>query len=127
MRQLAFAAVLACAAAITIERLHSKRDKVTLSVEPDAAPQVVRLCEFSHALDSPIACRCEDSFVPLSPGVSDQPYTLGNAIVTANAPVELEFTCPSSRTGGAFEPGGAFSIYSGPVFPDDGHSPIRVR
>jgi hypothetical protein len=91
----------------------------TFALPPDAPPQVVRITEFSHTLDSPIPARYEDSWVPLSPGVSDQPYMLANTTVTASAPKTVTFTCPGPRTGGDPEPGGVFSIYSGPVFPDD--------
>jgi hypothetical protein len=100
---------------------------VTFSVENRATPQVVRLCEFSKTLDSAIPCRYEDSFVPLLPGVSDQPYMVGTVIVAASSPVTLTFTCPGPRTGGAYEPGGAYSIYTGPVFPDDSHATVSYR
>jgi lysyl oxidase len=81
--------------------------------------QIVRLTEFSHALDAPIPARYEDSYVPLQPGVSDQPSMLANVIVTSSSPAHVTFTCPSPRTGGAYEPGGTYSIYTAPVFPSD--------
>jgi len=80
---------------------------------------VVRLTEFSTALNSPIPARYEDSWVPLQPGVSDQPAMLANVVVQASSPVQVTFTCPSPRTGGVAEPGGRFSVYTAPVFPDD--------
>lgn len=91
----------------------------TFSIPRGAAPQVVRLCDYSHALGAPIPCRHEDTWVPLAPGVSDQPYTLADAVVTAERPVTLSFACPSPRTGGEAEPGGVYSVYTAPVFPDD--------
>jgi hypothetical protein len=100
---------------------------LTLSVPADSAPQVARLCEFSHALDSPIACRYEDTWVPLAPGVSDQPYTLATAIVTPALPATVTFACPSERAGGTYEPGGAYSIYTGPVYPDDARAMVQGR
>lgn len=96
------------------------------SIPADAAPQVVRITEFSHALNSAIPARYEDSWVPLSPGVSDQPYLLANGVVTATDPAALSFTCPGPRTGGAIEPGGAYSVYTAPVFPDDQAAPVGV-
>jgi hypothetical protein len=70
-------------------------------------------------LNSPIPARYEDSWVPFQPGVSDQPAMLANAIVEAGAPIQVTFRCPSPRTGGVAEPGGRYSIYTAPVFPDD--------
>ena len=40
----------------------------------------------------------EDSWVPLQPGVSDQPAMLANAVVSSSTTVT--FTCPSPRTAG---------------------------
>jgi hypothetical protein len=94
--------------------------EATFAIPAGAEPQVVRLTEFSHALDSPIPARYEDSYVPLTPGVSDQPAMLANAVVEASAPTTVTFTCPSPRDAGVPEPGGTYSIYTAPVFPDDG-------
>jgi hypothetical protein len=96
----------------------------TFSIPKGAAPQVVRITEFSHELNSPIPARYEDSWVPLQPGVSDQPYMLANQTVTPSAPAALTFTCPGPRTGGAYEPGGAYGIYTGPVFPRDANAVV---
>ena len=91
----------------------------TFTIPAGAPPQVVRVTEYSHQLNSPIPARYEDSWVPLSPGVSDQPAMLANAIVMPGAPLTLTFTCPSPMTGGAPEPGGTYSVYTAPVFPED--------
>jgi len=96
----------------------------TFAIAPDAAPQVVRVTEFSHVLNSAIPARYEDSWVPLSPGVSDQPYLLANAVVEASVPTTVTFTCPAPRTGANPEPGGTYAVYSAPVFPDDDAAPI---
>jgi hypothetical protein len=80
---------------------------------------VVRLTDFSHALNSPIPARYEDSYVPLSPGVSDQPYLLANAIVSASSPLTVTFRCPQAREGSTAETGGTYSAYSAPVSPED--------
>jgi hypothetical protein len=85
----------------------------------------VRICEHSEALDSPIPCRYEDSYVVVSPGVADQPYTLANAVVQDSA--KVVFTCPMPRTQGAGEPGGAYSVYTAPVFPDDRSAPVSEK
>ena len=94
------------------------------ALPPGAPPQVVRLTEFSHALGSPVPARYEDSYVPLRPGVGDQPSMLANAIVAPTSPQAVTFTCPSSRTGGEYEPGGTFSMYTAPVFPPDVTAPV---
>ena len=44
---------------------------------------------------------------------------LANAVVLPSAPTQVTFTCPSPRTGGVFEPGGKYGIYTAPVFPED--------
>jgi hypothetical protein len=96
---------------------------ISLSVPAGSAPQVARLTDFSHQLHAPIPARYEDSWVPLSPGVSDQPATLANVIVLTS-PHAVTFTCPSSRGAGTGEPGGKYGIYGAPVFPEDAAAPI---
>jgi hypothetical protein len=97
---------------------------VTLTVPDGAAPQVVRLTEFSHVLDAAIPARYEDSWVPLQPGVSDQPTMLANVIVRASGPTTVTFDCPAPRRGGRFEPGGKFGMYTAPVLPSDPRAPV---
>jgi Lysyl oxidase len=101
----------------TVDCVPGRPTTATFSIKSGAPPQVVRLTEYSHALAAPIPARYEDSWVPLQPGVSDQPAMLANAIVSSSTTVT--FPCPSPRTAGAAEPGGTYSIYTGPVFPDD--------
>jgi hypothetical protein len=96
-----------------------KQTTATFSIPAGAQPQVVRLTEYSHALHSPIPARYEDSWVPLRPGVSDQPAMLANEIVFPDKPLTITFTCPSPRTGGVHEPGGTYSVYTAPVYPGD--------
>src|SRR5215471_296210 len=74
----------------------------TFTIPAGSQPQVVRVTEYSHQLGAPIPARYEDSWVPLHPGVSDQPAMLANAVVTSGAPTTVTFTCPSERTGGAY-------------------------
>ncbi len=104
-----------------------QRTVATFSIPSDAAPQVVRLTEFSHALNSPIPARYEDSYVPLRPGVSDQPAMLANAIVMPGSRTRVTFRCPSPRTGGVREPGGTYSVYTAPVLPDDPAAAVTSR
>ena len=101
------------------------RTTVTFSTPAGSAPQVVRLTDYSHALKSPIPARWEDSWVPLRPGFSDQPYRLANFIV-GSVPRTVTFTCPRPRDGGAGEPGGMFGMYTAPVFPDDPAAAVAV-
>jgi Lysyl oxidase len=96
-----------------------QKTTATFSIPSGARPQVVRLTEYSHALRTPIPARYEDSWVPLRPGVSDQPAMLANEIVTADEPLAITFRCPSPRSGGLHEPGGTYSVYTAPVFPGD--------
>ena len=104
---------------VTVNCAPGQPTTAKFSIPAHKAPQVVRLTEYSHALGSPIPARYEDSWVPLQPGVSDQPAMLANAIVEGSKPTTVVFTCPSPRTGGVLEPGGTYSIYTAPVFPDD--------
>ncbi|KAI8810250.1 hypothetical protein BJ742DRAFT_801150 [Cladochytrium replicatum] len=64
-----------------------------------AAPQVLRVCESSVALKTGTACRFLDD------------YTLANVIVTADAPVDVSFTCTKARD--PKETGGYISWYTG--------------
>lgn len=98
-----------------------------LSIPESATPQVVRLTEYSHQLKSPIPARYEDSWVPLKPGVSDQPAMLANLVLMPGRQVMVIFDCPAPRDGGAPEPGGRYSIYSAPVWPGDELAPIKQK
>ena len=108
----------------TVDCVPGQPTTATFSIKSGAPPQIVRLTEYSHALASPIPARYEDSWVPLQPGVSDQPAMLANAIVSSSTTVT--FPCPSPRTAGAAEPGGTYSIYTGPVFPFDPASVVSL-
>jgi hypothetical protein len=101
------------------------RTKVTYAIPTGTAPQVVRITEFSHVLNSPIPARYEDSYVPLRPGISDQPSMLANVVVNPSSETHVTFRCPSARNGGAHEPGGTYGVYTAPVFPDDRAAPVR--
>jgi hypothetical protein len=101
----------------TVDCVSGQLTTATFSIKPGAPPQIVRLTEYSHVLGSPIPARYEDSWVPLRPGVSDQPAMLANVVVSTRTTVS--FSCPSPRTAGAAGPGGKYSIYTAPVFPDD--------
>ena len=111
-------------APVAVDCVPGQRTTATFTIPAGAAPQVVRLTEYSHALQSPIPARYEDSWVPLQPGVSDQPSMLANTVVQASGPTSVTFTCPSPRTQGVFEPGGTYSIYTAPVFPEDSAAPV---
>jgi hypothetical protein len=102
-----------------------RRSRATFSIPRGAAAQVVRLTEFSHALGAAIPARYEDSYVPLRPGISDQPALLANAIVMPGEPTRLTFTCPDERTGGEYEPGGRYAIYTAPLFPADARAEVE--
>jgi hypothetical protein len=83
--------------------------QVTLrcSVAPSAAPQVVRVCDYSESLRTGIPCKYEES--------------VKSGVVSA-AGVDVTFACPGAR--GAAEPGGAISLYTGPVVEGDAASKV---
>lgn len=68
----------------------------------DAAPAVVRVCEYSHVLASGVPCTYREA--------------LGNFVV-AQAAAELTVACPAARD--EREPGGIVALYSAPLLPDD--------
>ncbi len=104
-----------------------KRTRATFTIPSGSAPQVVRLTEFSHALETAIPARYEESYVPLRPGVSDQPAMLANVVVGPDSATVVRFDCPAPRTGGRYEPGGAYGIYTAPVLPSDQRAVVNRR
>ncbi|MCI0393797.1 MAG: hypothetical protein L0332_07210 [Chloroflexi bacterium] len=82
--------------------------QLSCSVAEDAAPQVLRLCEYSHLLGVGLACTLLDS--------------LANVVVGPEQPVAVTFTCPLPRD--VEEEGGRYALYSAPVFDEDQPEPI---
>ncbi len=80
--------------------------RLSCRLPQQAAPQVLRLCEFSGRLGTGTACVWEDSLLnsPLNPRTT-----------------QVELTCPLPRS--ADEPGGAFSLYYTPLFSGDPGAP----
>lgn len=76
--------------------------EVTLSctLADTDAPQVLRLCESSWALDDGTACVSTEA--------------LANAVITDDG-AELTFTCPAARD--AVEVGGRYAVYTGALVP----------
>jgi hypothetical protein len=72
------------------------------------APQVVRVCEGSHALGPGLACLEADSL------------DLGQ--VLAGQELALTFTCPDERD--AEEPGGLYALYFAPTWTEDAEAPV---
>lgn len=70
-------------------------------------PQVLRICEASHALDTGTACTWRDAL----------------ASATVDGPVSVDFTCPALRDV-LSEPGGRYAIYGGAMLPNDAEQPI---
>jgi hypothetical protein len=52
---------------------------------------------------------------------------LANVMVSDSAPTTVTFTCPAPRTGGRFEPGGKYGIYTAPVLPGDPTASVDHR
>lgn len=73
--------------------------QLACSVEDESAPQVLRVCEFSHELGAGTACLEQDA--------------LANEIITGDEG-EFSFTCPAERD--EREPGGAYTFYTTPLF-----------
>lgn len=90
-----------------------RRLELRLRTEGEGAPQVVRLCEWSAVLDTGVACAFEDS--------------LANAIVGEEGGV-VSFTCPFVRDAGEAQelPSASYSLYTAPVWPDDGPLPVTA-
>ncbi len=75
---------------------------LSCSLAAGSALQVLRLCETSAALGHSIPCLYREAL----------------ATVTLSAdPVEVSFTCPGPRD--ATEPGGAYALYTAPVYGPD--------
>lgn len=75
--------------------------RLTCSVPAGAAPAVLRVCEFSQALATGVACVQRDS--------------LENRVIEGE--VVLDVACPAARD--SVEVGGTVSLYSAPVLPGD--------
>ncbi len=81
--------------------------KLSCSVPKGDAPMTTRICEKSVALGLGTACTYRKS--------------LANSTLTGSA-TEVTFKCPEARD--ADEPGGAYTVYSAPTYPDDPAQPI---
>lgn len=82
--------------------------QLTCSIPDDAAPQVLRICETSDVLGIGIPCTYESSLL--------------NRTIT-NEGRNITFTCPRPRDEN--EPGGDYTFYTAPLFPDDTLAPIQ--
>jgi len=80
-----------------------KTISVRCTLPDDAAPAVVRACEYSKALETGTACVYRDALV--------------NSVVEPGSP-ELSIECPAARDE-ATEPGGTITLYSAPLLPTD--------
>ncbi len=85
-------------------------DTVTLSCSVDdmLAGQVVRVCETSAVLGTPIACAYKGALT------SD---------IIRGEQTELTFTCPTARE--ADEPGGSYALYHAPLASDAALQPVH--
>lgn len=76
---------------------------LSCTTESGAAPQVARVCEYSHALGAGTACTYQDAS--------------GNGVVESGTTASILFTCPGERD--SAEPGGKVVLYTAPAYPDD--------
>ncbi len=81
--------------------------QMTCSVEEPSTPQIVRICDYSAALETGVACVFSDA--------------LANEVLAESA-VQVGFTCPLGRD--ETEAGGLFSLYTAPLFEEDGAQPV---
>ena len=82
-------------------------DLYRLVVDDDTAPQVLRLCEYSHGLGGGTACLFQDALANGIAGGDEQEYS---------------FTCPAGRS--ETEPGGAYTLYTTPLFDEGDSQPV---
>ncbi len=82
--------------------------KLSCTVGDKAAPQVVRVCEFSHKLGAGTACVHAEA-------LASQAVSAGTSTVS--------FTCPAARD--AQEPGGAVALYDGAAYPGDAAAKVK--
>ncbi|HEX6384912.1 MAG TPA: lysyl oxidase family protein [Anaerolineae bacterium] len=81
--------------------------QLSCSVDDDAPPQVLRVCETSAVLGVATACTLQDA--------------LANTIIGPSS-TEVTFNCPFARD--AEEPGGAYALYTAPIYGED--EPVAV-
>jgi hypothetical protein len=81
--------------------------QLSCRVAAGAAPQVLRICEYSELLGIGLACTYLDALANL---------------VIGRAPTAVSFTCPLPRD--ADEPGGAYAAYAAPLLDEDQLAPI---
>jgi hypothetical protein len=84
--------------------------QLSCSLENGGDSQVMRLCEYSAALGSGVACTFDEA--------------LANHIV-GEGTAEVSFTCPEERD--ATEPGGLYSLYTGSLLGDAESQPVSCQ
>lgn len=80
---------------------------LSCTVGDPTRPQVMRICEASHVLDTGVACTWRDAL----------------ASANVDGVANVEFTCPGVRDL-ATEPGGRYALYGGPMLPNDASQTI---
>ena len=88
--------------------------RLTSSIPEGAAPQVVRVCEYSSVLATPIPCTYNGPF---------NAQSLANGVIETSS--QLTFDCPQPLDDN--ERGGRFSLYVAPVMPDDPSAPVIFK
>lgn len=82
---------------------------VKCSLPSGGAPQVARLCDYSAALRTGIPCTFDSAL----------------ASSTVAGTTSISFTCPAAKS--ATEPGGAVSLYTGPVLDKDTSARVSCK
>ena len=81
---------------------------LSCSVPKGAAPQQLRLCEYSAVLGGGIACAYVEG--------------LASVLIQDGAPVDVTFTCPAARD--AREPGGRYAMLTSHLLDADAAQPV---
>jgi hypothetical protein len=91
--------------------------RLDLTIPSEAAPQVVRVCEYSSALATSIPCTYNGPYNGKS--------LANGVVVSGDSSRPLTFVCPPALDHN--EHGGNFSLYFAPLLEDDSLAPVNVK
>ena len=91
--------------------------RLNLTIPEEAAPQIIRVCEYSFALATSIPCTYNGPYNARS--------LANGVVVSGDSSPALMFVCPPALDQN--EHGGNFSLYFAPVLPHDSPAPVNVK
>ena len=91
--------------------------ELNLTIPREAAPQIVRVCEYSLVLATSIPCTYNGPYNGKS--------LANGVVVSADSSPALTFVCPPALDHN--ERGGNFSLYFAPLLPEDSLAPVNVK